>query len=460
MKLLHLTMMANETKLFDHGGTRRCKAPQRPLKMLYLVRSFGSLRLSRPTVCYLLALLVATAAIRHGFSSAFLLSASVDPSHKNDRNRLDDEARVGRCMRLAMAASADDGWSPLDPESLCSAPCLIEQTLCVELDADPDGGGRGGPTAPRLALDKSYASAVLDAWRHDEAVAESDGSSPWTAEYKRVVYQGSDEQPLFGYVVRKRVGNADSVSDSSAEATTANDGLPGVLFFHTAAGPNDMFLLYRAAALVSSVQGGCVVLVADLLSDGTGWGWRSDKTRYQARSKQVLQRVNGCGRLVLQDRITAAIRCLTTDADVRVDRHNLAALGWCFGGHAIQELGLMQVSSSYSIRAMATFHGVFDASAGLLPRSSEAKPRACEVLLCTGTDDPFVSSVMVEAALQGLQDSRHTVSLLQLRGARHGFSNPGQQHNANQKSFGYDADAAVKSWRQTMALLHRRLVRP
>jgi dienelactone hydrolase len=455
-----VTMMANETKLFDHGGTRRCEAPQRPLNeprsmMLYLVRSFGSLRLSHPAVCYLLALLVATAA-RHGCSSAFLLSAPVDPTH-NTRNLRDEEARVGRCTRLAMAASADDGWSPLDPESLCSAPCLIEQTLCVE----PDGGGRGGPTAPRLALDKSYASAVLDAWRQDEAaVADNDGSSPWTAEYKRVVYQGSDEQPLFGYVVRKQGGNADSVSDSSAEATPANDGLPGVLFFHTAAGPNDMFLLYKAAALVNTVQGGCVVLVADLLSDGTGWGWRPDKTRYQSQSKQVLQRVNGCGRLVLQDRITAAIRCLTTDTDVRVDRHNLAALGWCFGGHAIQELGLMQVSTSYSIRAMATFHGVFDASARLIPSSSEAKPRACEVLLCTGTDDPFVSSDMVEAALQGLQDSRHTVSLLQLRGARHGFSNPGQQHNANQESFGYDADAAHKSWRQTMALLHRRVVRP
>lgn len=416
-----------------------------------LVRSFSSLLLLRPAFGYLLALFATSAAARA--RSAFLLSATVVPAHRVLR-----EARVvGRRARLAMTASADDGWSPLDPESMCAAPCLIEQTLCLEPDEDDDTGR--GPTAPRLALDRSYASAVMDAWRQEEA-ADHDGSSPWTAEYKRVVYHGSDEQPLFGYLVRRQGANVESVSDSSADAT-AEDGLPGILLFHTAAGPNDVFLLCKAAVLVSTFQGdgGCVALVADLLSDGTGWGWRTDKARYQTQSKEVLHRVNGSGRLVLQDRIAAAVRCLTTDSDVRVDQHRLAALGWCFGGHAIQELGLMQMSSSYTIRAMATFHGVFDASEVLLsPNSIPAQPRPCEVLLCTGTDDPIVSSDMVEAALQGLQDSRHTASLLQLRGARHGFSNPGQQHNANQMSFGYDADAAHKSWRQTMALLHRRLV--
>jgi dienelactone hydrolase len=366
-------------------------------------------------------------------------------------------------MAISALSSADGGWSPLDPESLCAAPCLIEQTLCLEPDpdADADLDGRGPSAPPRLALDKSYASAVLDAWRHEEeeaaaaAAADHEATSPWTAEYKRVVYCGSDPaQPLFGYLVRKQ-------PQTGGGADSPKNELPGVLLFHTAAGPNDVFLLYKAAALASTLEGGgCIVLVADLLSDGTGWGWRADKTRYQAHSRHVLQRVNGSGRLALQDRIEAAIRCLTTDRDVRVDPHRLAALGWCFGGHAIQELRLMEVSNSHSIRAMATFHGVFDTAAGLGPPPSpvQAEPRACEVLICTGTDDPFVSPDMVETALQGLQDTRHTVSLLQLRGARHGFSNPGQQHNANQKAFGYDGDAARKCWRQTMALLHRRLV--
>jgi dienelactone hydrolase len=88
------------------------------------------------------------------------------------------------------------------------------------------------------------------------------------------------------------------------------------------------------------------------------------------------------------------------------------------------------------------------------PRSSSS---SCEVLICHGTDDPFASSDMVEAVLNGLQKSRNTVSLLQLRGARHGFTNPAQAYHADQKSFGYDAEAARKSWRQAMALLNRRL---
>jgi dienelactone hydrolase len=413
--------------------------------MMNLVRTFDSLLLRlRPTHFYLFALLTTTVSTRVG--SAFLLVPSPDR---------------GACgfARLAMSSSSADGdWSPLNPESLCAAPCLIEQTLCLEpnADADHDHDGSGPSVSPRLALDKSYASAVLDAWRHEEeeAAADHEASSPWTAEYKRVVYCGYDPaQPLFGYLVRKQ-------PQTGGGADSPNSELPGVLLFHTAAGPNDVFLMYKAAALASTLEGGgCVVLVADLLSDGTGWGWRTDKTRYKTQSRQVLQRVNGSGRLVLQDRIEAAIRCLTTDKDVRVDPHRQAALGWCFGGHAIQELGLMAVSNKYSIRAMVTFHGVFDNAAGLAPPSPvQAEPRACEVLICTGTDDPFVSSDMVETALQGLQDTRHTVSLLQLRGARHGFSNPGQLHNANQKAFGYDGDASRKSWRQTMALLHRRLV--
>jgi dienelactone hydrolase len=233
--------------------------------------------------------------------------------------------------------------------------------------------------------------------------------------------------------------------------------VPGIILFHTAVGPNDIFLLYRAAALVNTLKPGCVVMIADLLSDGTGWGWNADKTRFQDASRELLQRVNGSGRRLLQQRLVAAVDFIINSEQARVDSQRLGALGFCFGGYAVQELGQMQESSSYCIRGMVTFHGVFDANRSAASSAVTNERRVCEVLICNGTDDPFVSSDMVEAALQSLQESRNTVSLLQLKGARHGFSNPAQAFNANQASFGYDADAALKSWRQAMALLSRRL---
>jgi dienelactone hydrolase len=51
------------------------------------------------------------------------------------------------------------------------------------------------------------------------------------------------------------------------------------------------------------------------------------------------------------------------------------------------------------------------------------------------------------------QELGHKASLLQLK-AKHGFSNPAQVHNPND-AFGYDAEAAEKSWRQAVALLKR-----
>lgn len=340
-------------------------------------------------------------------------------------------------------------WMPLDPESLCAAPCLVEQTLCQEPSAetsflDPN-------VSPRVAKDREYAVAVLDAWRQEESLS----STVWTTEIARVVYyeDGSvpsdSTGPLFGHMVRKPRAQSPDHGPIAAP-------LPGILLFHTAAGPQDIFLFYKAACLVNTLPDGCVVLIADLLSDGIGWGWRSDRLQYEEASQTLLKidPGNDNARPVLRRRLCAAHQVLTHQP--YVDEQRVAALGWCFGGHAILELGRMRPPG---LRALATFHGVFDATAASPRPSSDSPiplPSDCEVLVCHGTNDPFVSTDMIVAALQTLQDCRHTVSLLQLASARHGFTNPGQAHNSN-PAFAYDAAAAAKAWRQTMALLERRI---
>jgi dienelactone hydrolase len=216
------------------------------------------------------------------------------------------------------------------------------------------------------------------------------------------------------------------------------------------------------------------------LSDATGWAWEDDKTHYQAERDAVLGTVAGNEhehdshqyRPVLQQRIRAAIDTLLK-VDPRVDPENLAALGWCLGGHSILELGRMQQNKQMQIpwgmRAMVSFHGVFD---GLPPPpveevdndndttdtvvdniSSPPKMKT-EILLCHGLQDPFVSGQTLERALATLTQTGHIVSLLQLKGAKHGFTNPAQDFNDN-PAFAFDAVSADKAWRQAMALLRR-----
>jgi dienelactone hydrolase len=307
----------------------------------------------------------------------------------------------------------DDGFVPLNPESLSATSCLIEQTLCQ-------------PSAerPQLAKDFHYASAVLDAWRHEEL----NSKTAWCAEYKSVIYHDSDGTPLYGHWVRK-------------QGSHESDNF-GILLFHTGAGPHDVFLLWKAASLVMALN--CQVLIADILSDESGWAWDLDRRRYETVRQQVL---GGDGtRPLLQKRIYAAVSLLKN----QVDENRLAALGWCLGGHSILELARMNIPE---MRAMVTFHGVFDDIEA--PAETAVSSMSAEVLVCNGVEDPFVSSQTLENALTTFQQYGHRLSLLQLKGAKHGFTNPAQDFNDN-PAFAFHAESAHKSWHQATALLKRR----
>ena len=80
----------------------------------------------------------------------------------------------------------------------------------------------------------------------------------------------------------------------------------------------------------------------------------------------------------------------------------MAALGWCFGGHAVAELARIRVPA---IRAMVTFHGVFGGLPELEAEESDGSRRrveedgSSEILICHGVQDPFVPDEDLERAL-------------------------------------------------------------
>jgi dienelactone hydrolase len=63
---------------------------------------------------------------------------------------------------------------------------------------------------------------------------------------------------------------------------------------------------------------------------------------------------------------------------------------------------------------------------------------------------------MVDAAMATFRRHSCLVTLLSLEGARHGFTNPAQDFNPN-PSFGFNADAANKSWHAATLLLKNEL---
>lgn len=192
---------------------------------------------------------------------------------------------------------------------------------------------------PRLAKDDNYASAIIDAWKSDVNGRDNDLSSVAAP----VVYHDSNGCPLHGYVYRP--------------SNDISNNLPGIILFHTGAGPQDVFLRWKADSLVTDLQtfpDGVVVLIADILGDATGWAWGSDRSRYESVTSSLLVPDENGERIMLLSRAKAALDFLRSQP--RVDPTRIGAVGFCLGGYPILELGKLCDSS---VSALVTFHGVF-----------------------------------------------------------------------------------------------------
>jgi len=154
----------------------------------------------------------------------------------------------------------------------------------------------------------------------------------------------------------------------------------------------DIFLRWKADSLV--VQTGCVVLIADILGDETGWAW-NDRDKYDTVRKKVLLPDENGERKQLTNRVQAAIDTISTQHGVDKDR--IGVMGFCLGGHPVLELARMK---NPSVKALVTFHGVFDSIKKLSPVSSgNDVVKDCNVLVCSGADDPFVADEDLSEAM-------------------------------------------------------------
>jgi dienelactone hydrolase len=420
---------------------------------------------------YHVLILATTASFHTSRVAASFSTAAASLSSRRDHRESFPGRRRRRVVVVVLAArgttasssSTGDPWRPGTEPLLLLDPSALSTM--------GDGGGR-----PRLPRDEAYASAVLRAWR-DEVAARRDGrdggasvdgdddEGRTTSSVSAPLVYGcaTDGTSLHGHIYRRCPPS--SSSPSSPPITNKNDPppspppplLPGILLFHTGAGPQDVFLRWKADSLVNEVgtfgDGGCVVLIADVLGDASGWAWH-DRARYDDVRRDLLV-PNGDGRRdALRERVRAAIDALSSQPGV--DARRIGAMGFCLGGHPVLELARMRMTLDSRVRVMVTFHGVFDGVRELEPIATlegGGVDDGCDVLVCTGEDDPYVSSEDLDAAMRMFDDLGCRCRVMKFEGTRHGFTNPAQDYNPNRDAFAYNEAACNGAWSAALSLL-------
>jgi dienelactone hydrolase len=122
-----------------------------------------------------------------------------------------------------------------------------------------------------------------------------------------------------------------------------------------------------------------------------------------------------------------------------VDPQRTAAIGYCFGGAMVLQMARIGLPLS----AVASFHGALGSFHTAAPGSIRAK-----MLVCHGAADSMVTMDDLEGFKQEMDAAQADYQVLLLEGAKHGFSNPQADVNAEKYGIdlGYQQQADEQSW--------------
>src|SRR5271157_3177238 len=182
------------------------------------------------------------------------------------------------------------------------------------------------------------------------------------------------------------------------DARTAQGRLPGVLVVHEWWGLNDYVkgravmlakLGYVAFALDMYGKG---VLAADPKAAGELAGRFRGKPLMAERAQAGLDQLLGTG---------------------LVDPARVAAIGYCFGGSAVQALAY----TGAPLAGIVSFHG------GLIPVPADARTKTvAKILICQGAVDPFVPKADRDTFTKAMDDGKFDYQFISYAGAVHAFT--------------------------------------
>lgn len=122
-----------------------------------------------------------------------------------------------------------------------------------------------------------------------------------------------------------------------------------------------------------------------------------------------------------------------------VDTLKIAAIGYCFGGSTVLELG----RSGADIAGIVSFHGGLDN-----PNPVDAKNIKAKVLVCQGGADQFTLPAL-PAFKKEMDEAKVDYKVIEYKGAVHGFTNP--DNKGTVPGLKYDAKADKASWKAMKA---------
>jgi len=138
-------------------------------------------------------------------------------------------------------------------------------------------------------------------------------------------------------------------------------------------------------------------------------------------------------RVLLRARANAGLEVLRKQRFV--DTKRIAAIGYCFGGTTVIELG----RSGADIAGVVSFHGALDS-----PKPEDGKNIKGKVLALHGADDPFVPAKDVAAFEDEMRDAGVDWRLIKYGGAVHSFTD--WNADGSMKGAKYDERADKRSW--------------
>lgn len=142
----------------------------------------------------------------------------------------------------------------------------------------------------------------------------------------------------------------------------------------------------------------------------------------------------------LVNRIKAAFNALRKLP--QVDRKNLAAIGYCFGGLCVLDLA----RAGMEVKGVVSFHGVLHA-----PPGDIGKPIKTKIMVLHGYDDPLVKPEQLHQFAYEMTARKADWQIHIYGLTAHSFTNP--LANDSEMGLHYNAQADYRSWQSTEAFL-------
>lgn len=201
---------------------------------------------------------------------------------------------------------------------------------------------------------------------------------------------------------------------------------PAVIVVHEWWGLNDY--AEKRADMLAEI--GYSVLAADIYGKGN-----RAKNAEEAGHMSTMYNKD---RDLMSKRLLAALKILKKQKNV--DKKNIAAIGYCFGGGAVLELARI----TDEVKAVVSFHGNLNN-----PNPEKSRNIAAEVLVLHGADDRYVTPKNVRAFKEEMKDAGVKWQLVEFGGAVHSFTNFTHDTDPSD-SLAYNEKADKRSW-QIMA---------